>query len=89
MNQEIAHSNKFNQTYQTKYCLAETYLYKILSDLNCHDNAYSRILDWASYWSKEKVFFDESRNHKFHKRYIVLKHQKPLLLKSTKMIQKT
>ena len=43
-------------------------------DLNCHNSAYNRILDWASYWNKEKVLFNESHNHTFQKRDVALKH---------------
>ena len=73
LHQSQEHAQELKNTVTTLHSLAEVDLLKILSDLNCHNIAYDRILSWASFWNSRKITFQNTPSHIYHNRDIVLK----------------
>ena len=50
------HSVKSAYLLKDNHSSAEIDLLKILSDLNCHNSGYERIMTWAKFWNSNDIF---------------------------------
>ena len=73
LQQSQLHARKSKDVGTSLHALAEVDLLKILSDLNCHNIAYDRIISWASFWNSRKITFQNSPSHIYRSREVVLK----------------
>ena len=64
-------NNIAEQASKSRHDLAERDLLKIVADLNCHNETYNRIMNWAKFWNSSKVFFNDPNYH-FYKRSVVI-----------------
>ena len=62
-------SSKVLTDYQSQ---AEIDLLKIISELNCHNTAYERIMTWASFWNSKKVSFQKTPSYTYYNRDVVI-----------------
>ena len=68
-NHKIASSTVLTD-YQSQ---AEIDLLKIISDLNCHNTAYERVMAWASFWNTKKVSFQNTPSYTYYNRDVVIR----------------
>ena len=73
LDQQRKYSTGKNQDLKHYQCLAEVDLLKLTSDLKCHNTAYDRIMNWASFWNSKNVFFNSSPLHSFYNRDVVIR----------------
>ena len=74
LEQQHRHNIKSSNAIKDNHSSAEIDLLKILSDLNCHNSSYERIMHWAKFWNSNDVFFNNSSYYKFYKRDVVLRN---------------
>ena len=68
------HSVKSAYLLKDNHSSAEIDLLKILSDLNCHNSGYERIMTWAKFWNSNDIFFNTSSYYHFYKRDVVIRN---------------
>ena len=73
LQQQVAFKNKSFQLVKDKHSLAEIDMLKILSDLNCPNSAYDRIINWAKFWNSREIYFMNSSFYTFYKRDVVIR----------------
>ena len=71
--QQSSYNAKSAQLMKDKHLLAEIDLLKILSDLNCHNSAYEKVMNWAKFWNSKDIYFSNSSFYTFYHREVVIR----------------
>ena len=74
LQQQHLHNVKSAYLLKDNHSSAEIDLLKILSDLNCHNSGYERIMNWAKFWNSNDIFFNTSSYYHFYKRDVVIRN---------------
>ena len=73
LDQQRNYKNEARKNVKHHQSLAEIDLLKITSDLKCHNTAYDRIMNWASFWNSKNISLNSTPLYSFYNRDVVIR----------------